>query len=265
MAISYALAGAAAGLIVGLTSTGGGALLTPALMFLGVAPSLCVGADVLASAGMKLLGGGIYAARGEVHWRTVGILATGSIPGAVLGIAVLNRFPRTVLDARLPLAVGAMVFAAGAGALVRLIARVEEARQMPSAAVTIALGFGTGLLVSTTSIGSGSLLLSAMSAMYPLGARALVGTDLAHALVVTSVATAGHWRAGRVDWQLALSLLAGGLPGVVIGARLAGVMPQRFLRLGLAVALVAIGVRLAWTGLAEHPPAFAAQESGGSR
>src|SRR5262245_9554456 len=101
MAISYAIAGAAAGLVVGLTSTGGGALLTPALMFLGVAPSICLGADVVASAGMKLVGGGIYALRRAVRWPTVSRLAIGSLPGALLGITALNRFPRPVLDARL--------------------------------------------------------------------------------------------------------------------------------------------------------------------
>ena len=136
---------------------------------------------------------------------------------------------------------------------------------MPSAPLTVGLGFGTGFLVSTTSIGSGSLLLCALSLMYPLSARTLVGTDLVHALIVSSVATAGHFRAGRVDWHLAANVLAGGIPGVFLGARLAWVMPQRMLRFGLAIALVAIGVRLAWTGAKQREAVLAAARLGAPR
>ena len=87
--------GFAAGLLVGATSTGGGALLTPALILIaGVPPSIAIGSDVLIASVMKLFGGGFYALRREVHWPTVGRLAAGSIPGAGLGMAVLDRRSR---------------------------------------------------------------------------------------------------------------------------------------------------------------------------
>jgi uncharacterized membrane protein YfcA len=265
VAISYAIAGAAAGMVVGLTSTGGGALLTPALILLGVPPSICVGVDVLAAAGMKLFGGGLYALRREVHWPTVVWLAIGSVPGALLGIATLNRFPNSVLDAGLPLPLGAMVFVAGVSGLIRMMVRAPGPRAMPSALLTVGFGFGTGFLVSTTSIGSGSLLLCVLSSMYPLSAHTLIGTDLVHALIVSSVATAGHFRAGRVDWHLAANVLAGGVPGVFLGARLAWVTPQRTLRVGLAIALVAIGAHLAWTGAKQRNAVLAAAQRGAPR
>ena len=69
------------GMLVGATSTGGGALLTPALVLIArVPPSIAIGSDVLIASGMKLFGGGFYALRREVHWPTVGRLAVGSIP-----------------------------------------------------------------------------------------------------------------------------------------------------------------------------------------
>ena len=72
------LIGLLVGLVVGGTSTGGGALLTPALVLIARVPvSVAIGSDVLIAAGMKLFGGGIYALRGEVHWQTVGRLASG--------------------------------------------------------------------------------------------------------------------------------------------------------------------------------------------
>ena len=92
MDLTAPLIGIVAGFVVGVTSTGGGALLTPALVFiLRVPPSLAVGSDVLIASVTKLFGGGSYALRGQVHWPTVGRLLAGSLPGAAVGIFVLNH------------------------------------------------------------------------------------------------------------------------------------------------------------------------------
>ena len=62
--VEAALVGAAVGLLVGMTSMGAGALLTPALvLLLGVPPRIAVGSDVLIAGVMKLFGGGAYAIR----------------------------------------------------------------------------------------------------------------------------------------------------------------------------------------------------------
>ena len=93
----------------------------------------------------------------------------------------------------------------------------------------------TGLLVSMTSIGSGSILLCVLALYYPLSATTIVGTDLVHALVVSSVATVGHSMAGRVDVVLGRNgARSGAVPGVLIGARMATAVPERALRAALA-------------------------------
>ena len=241
------LIGLLVGVVVGATSTGGGALLTPALILISRVPaSIAIGSDVLIASGMKLVGGGIYALRGEVHWPTVGHLALGSIPGAVAGVWVLNRLPAHVLDAYLSRGLGLVLIAAGAAVLVRFTAGARaHPRRAPRRAVTVALGFATGMLVSMTSIGSGSLLLCVLALCYPLSATTIVGTDLVHALLLSSIATVGHGLAGRVDVALAGTVLVGAVPGVLIGARLATAVPERALRAGLAAVLIAIGLQLA--------------------
>ncbi len=243
--------GFAAGLLVGATSTGGGALLTPALiLFARVPPSVAIGSDVLIASGMKLFGGGFYAFRREVHWPTVGRLAAGSIPGALAGMAILNRLPVDRIETWLTHALGFVLVAAGAALLLRVtLAGRLRPRRTPAAAVTVGLGFVTGVLVSMTSIGSGSLLLCMLALAYPLGARETVGTDLVHALVLSVVATLGHANAGRVDFALAGAVLAGAIPGVLTGARLATGVQERSLRVALAVMLLAIGVPLAIFGM----------------
>ena len=241
------LIGLLVGVVVGATSTGGGALLTPALILVSRVPaSIAIGSDVLIASGMKLFGGGIYALRGEVHWQTVGRLALGSIPGAVAGVWVLNRLPANVLDAYLSRGLGMILIAAGVAVLVRFTAGARaHPRHAPRRPVTVALGFATGMLVSMTSIGSGSLLLCVLALCYPLSATTIVGTDLVHALLLSSIATVGHGLAGRVDVALAGTVLVGAVPGVLIGARLATAVPERALRAGLAAVLIAIGLQLA--------------------
>ncbi len=245
------------GALVGATSTGGGALLTPALVLVArVPPSIAIGSDVLIAAGMKLFGGGFYAFRREVHWQTVGRLAAGSLPGAAVGITILNRLPGDQIEAWLTRALGCILILAGAALFlrVRLAHRLRPTR-MPSPTTTIALGFLTGVLVSMTSVGSGSLLLCVLALGYPLAARTSVGTDLVHALLLSSAATLGHASAGRVDVALAGAVLAGGIPGVLAGARLATAVPERPLRASLAVVLFVLGIQLAVFGISPNAPA----------
>ncbi|HUG52352.1 MAG TPA: sulfite exporter TauE/SafE family protein [Vicinamibacteria bacterium] len=250
MDLTAPLIGVVAGFVVGVTSTGGGALLTPALVFiLRVPPSIAVGSDVLIATVTKLFGGGLYALRGQVHWPTVWRLLAGSLPGAALGIVVLNHIPPAVREDALQRALGAVLVLAGAATLGRLyFASHARPTTAPGAGWTAALGFGTGLLVSTTSIGSGSLLLCVLTIFFPLPAQTMVGTDLVHALVLSAAATVGHVQAGRVDVALAASVLAGSVPGVILGARVAHVVPERALRAVLAVILMGLGVPIAWPG-----------------
>ena len=246
MEVGPSLIGLVVGLVVGATSTGGGALLTPALiLILRVPAPLAIGSDVLIASGMKLFGGSVYALRREVHWPTVGRLAVGSIPGAMVGLWVLSLLPASALDTYLSRGLGVVLMLAGAAVIIRLTigGRMRPVRS-PRGPVTVLFGFVAGVLVSMTSIGSGSLLLCALSLFYPLSATMIVGTDLVHALFLSSVATVGHSMAGRVDFGLAAAVLLGAVPGVLMGARLATAVPERTLRAGLAAVLLAIGLQL---------------------
>jgi uncharacterized membrane protein YfcA len=246
MDLTVALTGAVIGVVVGMTSTGGGALLTPALVLvLGVPVRLAIGSDVLIAAIIKLVGSGFYVARGAVHWETVRRLAYGSVPGALLGLLLLALIPVDRIDHLLQQAVGATLVLVGLVSVFHLTRPARVAGSMPTAGRTTAVGFVIGLLVSTTSIGSGSLLLAAFVLWFPFAPATMVGTDLVHALILSSVAASGHFFAGRVDLALSANVLAGAIPGVIMGANLAAFMPQRALRGCLAAILTAIGLRLA--------------------
>jgi uncharacterized membrane protein YfcA len=82
--------------------------------------------------------------------------------------------------------------------------------------------------------------------LYPLrlAPARLVGTDLAHAIPLALVAGIGHILLGNVDFVLLGQLLLGSLPGVWLGAHFGGKLPDRLLRVAIAVVLVAVGIKL---------------------
>lgn len=253
--------GAVCGLVVGMTSTGGGSLLTPGLILLGVPPGVAVGTDLLIASVMKLFGGGVYALRGEVHWPTVCWLSCGSIPGALLGVWLLNRLSEVRVEVFLQKAVGLALLLAGSSLLLRLLWRPAPTRRsFPRPAVTALLGVGVGMLVSTTTIGSGSLLLCVLVVLFPLSPPALVGTDLVHALLLSSAATVAQLASGRVDFLLAAWVLLGGIPGVLLGAKVASRVPERSMRGALACVLVGLGLHFALSEKTHVPPPVVAEQ-----
>jgi uncharacterized membrane protein YfcA len=200
---------------------------------------------VLIASVTKLFGSGAYVARREVSWPLVWKLALGSVPGALFGDQLLRLIPKTSIDLFVTYGLGFVLVLAGTLTLYRTWSRTPTPTgPMPSTILLASLGLLTGFLVTVTSVGSGSLLMVALVRFVPLPARKLVGSDIVHALILSSVATVLHAHSGRLDVHLALSVLVGSIPGVLIGARLAGVLPERSLRAAVAVILVFVGLVL---------------------
>jgi hypothetical protein len=96
-----------------------------------------------------------------------------------------------------------------------------------------------------TSVGSGSLIIIALLALYPaLSAASLVGTDLVQAVPLVASAALGHLLFGDFRLDLTTSLLIGCLPGVYLGARLSSRAPGGLVRRALALVLLASGLKL---------------------
>ena len=103
---------------------------------------------------------------------------------------------------------------------------------------TVLFGVALVLLVTLTSVGAGAIGVTVLAALYPaLPAKRLVGSDITHAMPLTLLGGLGHLDLGNFDGSLLLALLCGSIPGILIGARLAGVVPERVLRPILAVTL----------------------------
>ena len=261
--LPLAIAALGIGIVVGLTGMGGGALMTPVLvLFFDVLPLTAVSSDLVASAVMKPVGSVVHLRRGTVHLGLVKWLCAGSVPAAFAGVLVartLGGGEQVQAVIRSALAI-ALLFSAG-GLMVRAYirlaehARVRDGRAAPLPQgrprldvrpfPVVVVGILGGLVVGMTSVGSGSLIIIALMALYPrLTASELVGTDLVQAVPLVASAALGHILFG--DFQLALttSLLVGSIPGVWIGAHLSARAPGGLVRRALGFVLLASALKL---------------------
>jgi hypothetical protein len=239
-------AGFAVGMLVGLTGVGGGALMTPLLISsFGVPPQVAVGTDLLYASITKTAGGWRHHVADHVDWPVVLRLAAGSLPAAAILLAVMAFLPvdtvklahwiRMGLVAALPISGLAIVLYPF---VTRTAPREDRGDVPPRTLATVLFGVVLGLLVTLTSVGAGAIGVTVLAALYPmLPAKRLVGTDIAHAVPLTLLGGLGHLSLGNVDTGLLLALLCGSIPGILMGARLAGIVPERLLRPILAITL----------------------------
>lgn len=265
MSIDFGLVagGLLGGFLVGLTGMGGGALLTPMLVFFfHVDAAAAVGSDLVASLVMKPIGGAVHWRSRTVRTDIVRWLCLGSVPGAFIGVGLLQVLPEGDTEDVVKVLLGGALLLTAVTMLVRdrLQARRERRlREAPSAEPTVAravptllLGLFGGAIVGLTSVGSGSLMIVVLSFLYPrLPRHELVGTDLVQAIPLVMSAAISHVLVTGMDWSILLPLIIGGSPGTFLGARLAAHISQSILRRGIAIVLTLTGL-----GLLKVPPVW---------
>jgi hypothetical protein len=235
--------------------------MTPFLISgIGISPVLAVGTDLLFASITKASAAWRHHSLGNVGWAIVRWLAAGSLPGALAMLAwIYYATPDTgglAVIIRQVLA-GALVVSAVGVAIYPLLKRY--AMRAPDAAAptvvrrwpTLALGLVLGVLVALTSVGAGAIGVVALTALYhSLSARRLIGTDIVHAIPLTFLAGISHFGMGNVDLPILGLLLIGSVPGIALGSRITGLVPDWFLRIVLAFVLIWAAYSL--IGIAAH-------------
>lgn len=253
------------GIVVGLTGMGGGALMTPALIFLGINPAAAVANDLVAAGINKSIGAGVHWRKGSPNLTLAGYLIVGSVPfafaGGFLVHAIGNKSAQTHF---LTNAIGWALLLAAASYALRILLQMPHVRQDNTWAPqdirirpipTILVGALGGLLVGITSVGSGSLIMVALLLLYPrMTAVRLVGTDLVQAVPLVIAAAVGHVLNNGIDAAILIPLIVGGTPGTFIGARLASWVHQSIIRNGIVVVLTLTGIKMLgvppeWVGI----------------
>src|SRR6185437_2373380 len=244
------------GAMVGLTGVGGGALLVPLIvLFLGVPPLIAVGTGALFVTATKMGAAWSYYRQGFVDMALVLRMSIGSIPGAIIGVAVLALIRArlgTDVNYLLKIMIGVLLIVTPGFALFQAYLRKTGRRSLrerlpvwitPQAGA-VAVGLFGGCLVGMTSMGSGSLIMVLLVLFYSRSLRTLVGTDMVHSVLLAFVAGMGHIALADINFHLLGALLLGSIPAAWITAQYATSIRTAWLRIVLFSALVAAGISM---------------------
>ena len=195
-----AAVGLLVGLAVGLTGVGGGALLVPILvLFMHTSPIVAVGTGAIFITVTKIGAAWSYHRKNLVDARLVLRMAIGSVPGAVLGVgalALLRAHMGDEVNSLLKTLIGILLILTPGFAFLQSYRQKRGQRSLRDhlpkwitpASGAIAVGFVGGFLVGMTSMGSGSIIMTLLVLFYRQPLTTLVGTDIAHSLILGIVA-----------------------------------------------------------------------------
>jgi uncharacterized membrane protein YfcA len=241
------------GILVGLTSMGGAALMTPLLLFFGgIKPVVAVGTDLAYGAVTKIVGAWMHWKQETVDLGVALWMACGSIPGGALGFLTIQYMHKHGMnvDHFVRQAIG-VVLVIGAIVMVWRTLRRTGEKSKDTGFVNrhrtfsiIGWGLMIGFAVGLTSVGSGSLIAPFLMLLFPTNPARVVGTDVFHAALLVTFTAFLHGNAGHVEWAIVPIMLAGSIPGVLVGSYLAPRLPSRPLRVGIGSVLFATGFQL---------------------
>ena len=253
------IAGLLVGFLVGLTGMGGGALMTPVLIFVfGFSPTMAVGTDVTYAAVTKIAGSWKHWRQGSVDLPLALWLCLGSVPAALAGVAAVAYVKAEygdVVNVILYRAIGSALMMVGVLLVVKIVLHVDKkyrhenirmSRRMKAG--TVCLGMAAGFIIGLTSVGSGTLIGVFLILFYPLTTDRIVGTDVFQAMILLLATGLAQIGVGNVDLWMVAALLMGSLPGVLLGSQLTVHAPARVLRGILATVLFLSGLALLFKG-----------------
>ena len=267
--------GAVVGFISGLFGIGGGFLMTPVLVFLGIPAPVAVASEANHVAASSMSGVISYTRRRAVDFKMGAVLAAGGAVGAVVGVEIF-RWLLLLGQADLVVSlsyliflgvIGGLMLTESVGAILRrrrgqaappprdrrpvwlyglpLKVRFPRSRLYISVIPPVALGMFVGILSAIMGVGGGFILVPAMIYVLRMPAAVVVGTSLFQIIITTSIASL--LQAGRnqtVDIVLATLLLIGGVIGAQFGARASARFRAEELRALLAIIVLAVGVNM---------------------
>ena len=235
-------------LAVGLTGIGGGSFTVPALLLIvGLPAGEAVGTAFVFAGVLRLIAAPFYLFRRNVNSRYFRLMLTGAVPGLILGIIALRGLARSGNSPVVVLVLGLLLTVTAGLSFVPKAQNphfvVKNSRWLPW------LAFPIGIESGFSSAGAGALgtvLLLNYSEMTP---AQVVGTDIIFGLVLAVIGSTVHWTLGSISAPVLLQLLAGGVPGVVMGCLLAKRVPAQKLKLVVAAVALAAGLQLIWSGV----------------
>ena len=269
--------GAAVGFVSGMFGIGGGFLMTPLLIFVGIAPAVAVASVASHIAASSFAGALTYWRRRAIDPLLAAVLLTGGSMGTALGVWTFTLL-RSLgqLDLMIAMSyvillttVGGLMFWEGLRALLRarrggpvttrrpgshvwihglpLKMRFKRSKIYLSVIPVVVIGLMIGFIGAVMGIGGGFMLVPALIYLIRVPTGVVIGTSMVLTLVTMAYATIIHAATNHlVGALLALLLMTGGVIGAQFGARAGQRFSGEQLRLFLGVLVLSVGLRFAY-------------------
>jgi uncharacterized protein len=234
-------------LAVGLTGIGGGSFTVPALVLLvGLSANASVGTAFVFAGVLRLIATPFYLAGKNVHWRYLWLLLQGAVPGLFVGTIFLRLMSNSSYSPAIVVILGLLLTASSTITFIRRAQNQSFARKNSNWLPWLALPIGIESGFSSAGAGAlGTVLLLNYSEMTP---PEVVGTDILFGLVLAVFGSVIQWKFGTINGPVLWQLLAGGIPGVLIGCAFSKKVPARRLKLVIATIAIFAGIQLVYSG-----------------
>ncbi len=262
--------GGGVGFLSGMFGVGGGFLMTPLLIFIGVPPAVAVATEANQIVASSVSGVLAHWRRGNVDLKMGLVLMAGGLLGSVFGVWLFT-FLRGLGQIDIVISLSYVFFLGTIGALMFLESlramfrkrrsggsrrklhqhtwlhglpfkmRFRKSKLYISALLPISIGFVVGILAAIMGVGGGFIMVPAMIYLLGMPTSVVVGTSLFQIIFVTSTVTfLQSVNNQTVDVFLALLLLAGAVVGAQLGTRFGGRLQGEQLRGLLALMVLAV-------------------------
>ena len=266
--------GGAVGFLSGLFGVGGGFLMTPLLIFAGVAPAVAVATEANQVVAASVSGVLAHWRRGNVDFKMGFVLLLGGLVGSFVGVWLYSVL-RAQGQLDLVIAISYVVFLGVIGSLMLIESarailrkrrsgapvrklhqhtwlhglpfkvRFRKSKLYISALLPLGIGCLVGVLSAIMGVGGGFIMVPAMIYLLGMPTIMVVGTSLFQIIFVTANATILQASVNHsVDIVLAMLLIVGGVLGAPLGARLGSRLPGGKIRILLALMVLGVSVWL---------------------
>ncbi len=266
----------AVGVLSGLFGVGGGFLMTPFLIFMGIPPTYAVANEANNILATSVSGSTTHWLKNTLDYKMGLMIVVGGAAGTIIGILTFTYFKGIgKIDIVISLAYMYVLAIIGTAMLVQGIGEIDRARKkiiikkklhshywihgLPlrmrfkksklyeSAFTPIIIGLLVGFIAAIMGIGGAFILVPAMIYIIGMPTKLIPGTSLFVTIFVSAIVTVLHaFNYGSIDLILVSMLVCGSIVGVQIGQKIGEFIDSSELKTLLAILLLAVGIAIAY-------------------
>ena len=266
----------AVGVLSGLFGVGGGFLMTPFLIFMGIPPVYAVPNEVNNILATSVSGSLTHWYKNTLDYKMGLLIVSGGILGTIIGITTFSYFSEigkisliiSLLYMYLLAIVGTLMLIEGIKeknrqkkkALIKqklhdhnwlqglpLRTRFHKSKLYESAIVPIFLGLVVGFVASMMGIGGAFLMVPAMIYIVGMPIKLIPGTSLFVTIFISAIVTILHaFNYGSIDLFLVIPLILGSIVGVQLGQKLGQFLDSTELKSLFAMLLLSVSIAIGY-------------------